>query len=358
MPDAAHTAPNATGSVATAPARSPSSSRHRRRTDLPPRLEQARAHRAAGLAAARRGRSACMSASSSASSSQCRRERSARHARPRGRPSAPSASSRHASIHARRSSAVDTAPPAVADSSPSECENAPIGKQTVAEVKEREHVSPQCRVIRRCLRAGVKGRTSRVEWNPVLLEHLLHARQVGAHDRIVRDHQRLMAVADVIRRSGPHSGGVRRSHDEHRLGRFNNHDDQRELVDDEAVASAEDRPARQRCANSRPPSASPRARAFRRSSQPSVIVSRAYAAPAQGSASCAEQFARRSAIGLEQLQHRSEQEIPLRKRQHVGRFARQQLAVGAHFVRVGIDLDVRQRIVEDQVLLAERRGSR
>ena len=40
---------------------------------------------------------------------------------------------------------------------------------------------------------------------------------------------------------------------------------------------------------------------------------------------------------------RSEQEIALRHRQHARRLARQQLAVGAHFVGLRIDVDLRQR---------------
>ena len=54
----------------------------------------------------------------------------------------------------------------------------------------------------------------------------------------------------------------------------------------------------------------------------------------------------------------SEQRVALRERQDRGRFARHQHAVGAHLVRLRIDLDVRQRVVVHHVALADARGIR
>src|SRR5690606_6236475 len=50
----------------------------------------------------------------------------------------------------------------------------------------------------------------------------------------------------------------------------------------------------------------------------------------------------------------SEQEVTLRQRQHGGRLAGEQLAVGAHLVGLRVDLDMRLVVVVDQVALADR----
>src|SRR5262249_51345762 len=47
----------------------------------------------------------------------------------------------------------------------------------------------------------------------------------------------------------------------------------------------------------------------------------------------------------------SEQEVALRHRQHLGRCAGEQLAVGGHLVSLGIDLDLRRRAVVHHALL-------
>src|SRR5688500_3456120 len=53
----------------------------------------------------------------------------------------------------------------------------------------------------------------------------------------------------------------------------------------------------------------------------------------------------------------SKQEIPLRHRQHRRRLAGQELAVGAHLVGFGIDLDLGAERVVDHVLLADLAGA-
>src|SRR5262249_56827218 len=45
------------------------------------------------------------------------------------------------------------------------------------------------------------------------------------------------------------------------------------------------------------------------------------------------------------------QEIPLRHRQYLGRSAGEQLAVGTHLVGLGVDLDIRRRVVVVHALL-------
>ena len=92
----------------------------------------------------------------------------------------------------------------------------------------------------------------------------------------------------------------------------------------------------------------PRSRKRPISSPPATVVrSRLFCRSSNGStssASCgdcgATRFAGRSSIA--QFAFTLEQEIPLRHRQHARRLAGQELSVGAHFVRLGIDVDPRQ----------------
>src|ERR1700694_2258232 len=59
-------------------------------------------------------------------------------------------------------------------------------------------------------------------------------------------------------------------------------------------------------------------------------------------------------IRLFVLRTYSKQKIPLRERQDVRWLARQQLAVRADFVRLGVDLDLRERVVHHEILLPQR----
>src|SRR5580704_15713310 len=101
--------------------------------------------------------------------------------------------------------------------------------------------------------------------------------------------------------------------------------------------------------NSSPLSERRRPRALSRSSHPSAIVSRAYSRADAGRVS-----SRYAASATGRVLNISKQKVPLRQRQDVSRVAPQQLAVGPHLVRVGIDVDLRQRIVHHEILLAER----
>src|SRR5438094_7465399 len=105
--------------------------------------------------------------------------------------------------------------------------------------------------------------------------------------------------------------------------------------------------------NSTPPSDRRRPRIFSRSSQPSVIVSRVYTRLAGGrSASRQVRSATGTLLKTGSISRRlaeSEQKIPLRQREHVGRVAHQQRAVGAHLVGLGVHFDARQRVVQPEI---------
>ncbi len=102
------------------------------------------------------------------------------------------------------------------------------------------------------------------ERNRVLLEHLLHSHHIRAHERIVGNHQRLVAVADGVRKERPLGRRPRPDH-EHRLGPLDDDDDDMRVAEDQAVAGAQDGPARECRRELTPPSDRRRARAFSRS---------------------------------------------------------------------------------------------
>jgi hypothetical protein len=72
----------------------------------------------------------------------------------------------------------------------------------------------------------------------VLFEELFDACDIGADDSGVDDHQRLVPIADVIRKQPPFLGRARLAQ-EHRLGPLDDDDDSVHLVQDEAVAAAQ-----------------------------------------------------------------------------------------------------------------------
>ena len=117
----------------------------------------------------------------------------------------------------------------------------------------------------------------------LLVQQLLDSGQVRADERAVRDHDRLVAVADVIRVERPLLRRTRLD-DEDRLRPF---DDGHHESARRPGRSSRRREGRSRAAgpgaNSTPPSDCRRPWAWIRSSQPSVIVSRAYARELSGS---------------------------------------------------------------------------
>ena len=74
---------------------------------------------------------------------------------------------------------------------------------------------------------------------------VVDAGHVGAHDRPVRDHHRLMAVADVVREQRPLGTRRRFDHEDRLVLLHDAHDDPR-LVEQEAVVLPQDRPALER----------------------------------------------------------------------------------------------------------------
>ena len=87
-------------------------------------------------------------------------------------------------------------------------------------------------------------RRSRVR-DVMLLEHLFDTRHVGAHERALRDHNRLVTIADVIREQRPFRRGPRLD-DEDWFGTLRHDDYDPCIVEHEAVARAEDGATRER----------------------------------------------------------------------------------------------------------------
>src|SRR5262249_43221448 len=81
------------------------------------------------------------------------------------------------------------------------------------------------------------------EWYALLLEQLFHAGHVGADDSGVGDHQRLVAIADVVREQPPLLGRAGLDA-QHRFRSLDDDDDGLRLEDDQTVAAAQDRAAR------------------------------------------------------------------------------------------------------------------
>ena len=77
----------------------------------------------------------------------------------------------------------------------------------------------------------------------MLLEELFDAGLVWAEEPGFGDHQRLMAIADVVGEQAPLLRCTRLD-DKHRLGPLHDDDDGLHLIEDEAVAVAQDRTPR------------------------------------------------------------------------------------------------------------------
>ncbi len=80
----------------------------------------------------------------------------------------------------------------------------------------------------------------------MLLQQRLNTRRLRTHQRILGDHQGLVPVADVIREPRPLRGVTRRD-EEHRLVLLDDRDDDPLGLENEPIAVAEHRPARERC---------------------------------------------------------------------------------------------------------------
>jgi hypothetical protein len=80
--------------------------------------------------------------------------------------------------------------------------------------------------------------------NGVISEDLIHAQRIGTHDRRVRDHHWLMAVADVVGKESP-LAIVDRSNHEHLLLALDDADDEPLIRKDEAIILLKDGTARQ-----------------------------------------------------------------------------------------------------------------
>ena len=93
-------------------------------------------------------------------------------------------------------------------------------------------------------RRGREGNLGTRVWDPVMLQEQLDARHIRAHERALGDHQRLMAVADVIREESPLGRGSRLNH-KRCLESLDDFDHEARLLDDEAVAAAENVVTRQ-----------------------------------------------------------------------------------------------------------------
>src|SRR5262245_61824852 len=93
-------------------------------------------------------------------------------------------------------------------------------------------------------RGGRREREGRArKRNALLLEELLDAGDIGADDCRFGDHQWLVSIADVVGVEAPLLGRVRLDQ-EHRLRSLHDHDDGPRLVQDQAVATAQDRAPR------------------------------------------------------------------------------------------------------------------
>src|SRR5262249_11737223 len=90
---------------------------------------------------------------------------------------------------------------------------------------------------------GREGKRGARGGNSVLLEEPFHAGDIGADESRVGDHQWLVAIAYVVRVESPFLGCARLDQED-RLGALDDHDDALRLVEDEVVATAQDRAAR------------------------------------------------------------------------------------------------------------------
>jgi hypothetical protein len=78
--------------------------------------------------------------------------------------------------------------------------------------------------------------------NPLLLEELFDAGDVGAKDSRIRDHQWLMLIANLVRIEAPLPGRARLD-EEHRLRPLDDDDNGFQLVENQTVAVTQDRAA-------------------------------------------------------------------------------------------------------------------
>src|SRR5580765_5924882 len=145
------------------------------------------------------GRSAVSSSSSwiSAATSPSATARQPCHTA--GPSSRPIVSSSTASSHACRPAASAIVPSLVALSKPSEYANPPIGKSESHRCNSSSLKSQVSMLVSgHCRGGGERHRRSRVG-HLVLLEQQFDAGHVGTDQSLVRDHQRLVAIADVVR---------------------------------------------------------------------------------------------------------------------------------------------------------------
>ena len=98
----------------------------------------------------------------------------------------------------------------------------------------------------------------------MISEDLIHAQRIRAHNCIVGDHHRLVAVADVIRVESPLTM-VGRANDQHPLFEFDDTNDDSLGVEDETIILPKDGASRQRGREFKSavgPSPGPRPQAF------------------------------------------------------------------------------------------------
>ena len=123
-----------------------------------------------------------------------------------------------------------------------------------------------------------------LEGNAVMVEHLYHAGNVGADDAFVLEHQRLMAVANLVGEPRPVGRRPGTNH-EHRFPTFDDADDEPQRLEDQAIALAKDAGARERRGEFDASIGDAPGASSSRSSHPSVMVSRPKLAAAVGRAS-------------------------------------------------------------------------